>query len=70
MTSLSFERDKAIARKDRNSEVHIMLDLLKVFNGRDFELSIAEYPEIMVRPESKFVANNIQEAFFYDHIHN
>ena len=70
MATLSFERDKAIARKDRSPEVHIMLDLLKVFNGQAFPISIAEYPEIMARPESAGVANNIQEAFFYDHIHN
>jgi hypothetical protein len=69
-TTLSFKGDKAIVRKDKTPEVHIMLDLLKVFNGENFQLKISENSEIMFSATSAKVADNIKEAFFYDHIHN
>jgi len=69
-TTLSFERDIALVRKNKTPEVHIMMDLLKVFNGRNFTLKISENSEIMFSALSAKVADNIKEAFFYDHIHN
>jgi len=69
-TTLSFERDIALVRKNKTPEVHIMMDLFKVFNGRNFTLKISENSEIMFSALSAKVADNIKEAFFYDHIHN
>lgn len=69
-TTLDFGRDVAKVRKDKTPEVHIMLDLLRVFNGSTFVLKIAENQEIMFSPISAKIADNVKEAFFYDHIHN
>jgi hypothetical protein len=69
-TTLSFKEDKAVVRKDKTPEIHITLDLLRVFNGKNFQLKISESSEVMFSALSAKVAENIKEAFFYNRIVN
>lgn len=59
----------ARVRKDRNCNIHLFADLLKVFNGST-RLSIANHPSVMFSDYSVNIANNYQNMFRHDHTEN
>jgi len=56
-------------RKDRSSNVHLFVDLMKVFNGKN-GFSIAAHPNVMFSEYSVNIANNLPEMFKHDHTEN
>lgn len=58
----------AKVRKDKGSQVHLMVDLLKVFNGST-PFSIAANSTVMFNDFSKAIANNYTDMFRHDHTH-
>lgn len=59
----------ARVRKDRQSNVHLFVDVLKVFNGKH-TFSIAAHPNVMFSEYSVNVAGNLTEMFRHDHTEN
>jgi len=59
----------ARVRKDRQSNIHLFVDVMKVFNGNN-SFSIAAHPNVMFSEFSKDVANNLTELFTHDHTEN
>ncbi len=59
----------AKVRKDRSSNVHLFVDLIKVFNGKK-AFSIADHPNVMFSEYSVNVAGNLPEMFKHDHTEN
>lgn len=59
----------ARVRKDRQSNVHLFVDIMKVFNGKN-AFSIAAHPNVMFSAYSVNIANNLQEMFRHDHTEN
>lgn len=55
-------------RSDKVSDVHIMVDLKKMFE-QPTPFSVKEYPEVMLSEFSKTVANNYATMFRLDHVH-
>lgn len=76
--TLTFGTDKSIVRQGKEPEVHLLMDILKVFNatagatpaGQTFNFSTTEHSTIMSGANSSLVANNYLNAFTYDHVHN
>lgn len=67
--SLSFGREVAKVRKDATPEVHLKVDILKLFNGSP-NISIAANPSVHFAPFSVNIANNYVNMFEFDHVHN
>jgi hypothetical protein len=67
--TLSLGRDKAQVRVDRLPSIHIVADIMQVFNGPT-QVSIAQNPTVMFSPFSVNIANNYARMFEYDHVHN
>ncbi|WP_410221460.1 MbnP family protein [Pedobacter sp.] len=59
----------AKVRKDRQSNIHLFVDVLKVFNGSN-SFSIKEHPNVMFSEYSVSVAKNLSEMFKHDHTEN
>ncbi|HKG05592.1 MAG TPA: MbnP family protein [Pedobacter sp.] len=59
----------AKVRKDRKSNVHLLVDLMKVFNGKN-NYSIAAHPNVMFSDYSVSIAANLVEMFKHDHTEN
>ncbi|RYG18274.1 MAG: hypothetical protein EOO07_09315 [Chitinophagaceae bacterium] len=59
----------AKVRKDRQSNVHLFVDLIKVFNGKT-SISIADHPTVMFSDYSATIANNLKDLFIHDHTEN
>ncbi|RZK41214.1 MAG: hypothetical protein EOO90_12480 [Pedobacter sp.] len=59
----------ARVRKDRSSNVHLFVDIMKVFNGTN-AFSIASHPTVMFSAFSVNIANNLREMFKHDHTEN
>ncbi len=59
----------ARVRSNRESNVHIMVDILQVFNGAP-KVSIAANPTVMFSDFSVTIANNYQHMFRHDHTEN
>jgi len=55
-------------RKDKGSQIHLMVDLLKVFNGNT-QLSIAANSTVMLNEFSKTIADNYKDMFSHHHTH-
>lgn len=55
-------------RADKGSQIHLMVDLLKVFNGNT-QISIAANSTVMLNEFSKTVANNYKDMFSHHHTH-
>jgi hypothetical protein len=53
----------------KETNVHLMLDILKVFNGSS-NFSIAHYSMVMVDPFSATIANNYATMIKHDHTEN
>lgn len=56
-------------RKDRQSNVHLFVDVMKVFNGSN-SFSIAEHPNVMFSDYSVNIAKNLTQMFRHDHTEN
>ncbi len=59
----------AKVRKDRQSNVHLLVDLMKVFNGKN-SFSIAAHPTVMFSDFSTSIATNLTGLFKHDHTEN
>lgn len=59
----------AKARRDRNANIHLMVDIMKVFNGNS-NISLATNSQIMFSTFSTNVANNYATMFRHDHTEN
>ncbi|RZM00157.1 MAG: hypothetical protein EOO88_58945 [Pedobacter sp.] len=59
----------AKVRKDRQSNVHLFVDVMKVFNGKN-TFKIAEHPNVMFSEYSVGIAANLVELFRHDHTEN
>lgn len=59
----------AKVRKDRQSNVHLFVDIMKVFNGPN-NFSIAAHPNVMFSEYSVNIAKNLSEIFTHDHTEN
>jgi hypothetical protein len=59
----------ARVRRDRNSNVHLFVDVMKVFNGTN-NFSIAAHPNVMFSDYSVNIAKNLTEMFTHDHTEN
>lgn len=59
----------AKVRKDRQSNVHLFVDVMKVFNGTN-SFSIAGHPNVMFSDYSVNIAKNLTEMFKHDHTEN
>jgi hypothetical protein len=59
----------AKVRKDRNSNIHLFADIMKVFNG-PANVSFAANPTVMSGSYSTVVANNYVNMFSHDHTEN
>jgi hypothetical protein len=59
----------AKAQKGRTANVHILVDVLKAFNGST-TLSIAAHPTVMFSEYSVNIANNYTSMFYHDHTEN
>lgn len=59
----------AKVRKDRESNIHLLVDLMKVFNGKN-SFKIADHPNVMFSDYSTSVATNLSEMFKHDHTEN
>ena len=59
----------ARVRKDRQSNVHLFVDVMKVFNGKN-SVSLAAHPNVMFSEHSTKVAENLTEIFKHDHTEN
>lgn len=56
-------------QQGRESNIHIMVDILKMFNGST-TLSIAENPTVMFSDYSVHIADNYVKMFRHDHTEN
>ncbi|WP_143307117.1 MbnP family protein [Chitinophaga vietnamensis] len=56
-------------RQGREANVHLMVDVLKMFNGST-NVSIAKNPTVMFSDFSVLVANNFSGMFSHDHTEN
>lgn len=59
----------ARVRKDRHSNIHLFVDLMKAFNGSN-AFSIKEHPNVMFSEYSTRIAKNLTELFTHDHTEN
>lgn len=60
---------EARVRRDRNSNIHLMADISKVFDGKN-TVSIATYPTVMFSDFSTVIADNYTDMFTHDHTEN
>ncbi len=67
--TLDLGRDRAKVRQGKAPEVHIVVDVLKMFSGTT-TISLATNPTVMFSPFSVNVANNYVNMFEYHHVHN
>lgn len=59
----------ARVRKDRQSNIHLFADVMKVFNGSN-SFQIAAHPNVMFSAFSTNIAGNLSEMFRHDHTEN
>ncbi|TDO20247.1 MbnP family protein [Pedobacter duraquae] len=59
----------AKVRKDRQSNIHLFVDVMKVFNGKN-SFRIAEHPNVMFDDFTAKIATNFLEMFKHDHTEN
>lgn len=59
----------AQARAGRNANIHLMVDIMKAFNGSS-NVSIGANPSVMFSQYSTTVANNYVNMFYHDHTEN
>nr|WP_068888582.1 MbnP family protein [Pedobacter panaciterrae] len=59
----------AKVRKDRQSNIHLFVDVMKVFNGKN-SFKIVEYPNVMFGDFTAKIAANFAEMFRHDHTEN
>ena len=60
---------EAKVRKDRSSNIHLMVDIGKVLSGQN-TISIATHPSVMFSDFSVHIADNLAGMFTHDHTEN
>ena len=65
----TFGTDKATVRSSITPQVHIIVDVLKAFEGSS-KVSIGNNTTVMFAPYSVNIANNYVEMFTVHHVHN
>lgn len=65
----TFGTDKATVRSSITPQVHIIVDILKAFEGSS-KVSIGANTTVMFAPYSVNIANNYVEMFTVHHVHN
>jgi hypothetical protein len=72
IVKLAFDSYKATVTSEQSPEVHLLVDVLKVFDGPATNVSILQYSSIMSQQpvKSQEIANNYSKMFSVDHIHN
>jgi len=65
----TFGGEKATVRSSITPQVHIIVDILKAFEGKS-KVSIGSNTTVMFAPYSVNIANNYVEMFQVHHIHN
>lgn len=65
----TFGTDKATVRSSITPQVHIIVDILKAFEGSS-KVSIGNNTTVMFAPYSVNIANNYVEMFTVHHVHN
>lgn len=68
--TLPFGTSQAKLREGATPEVHLLVDVLKMFEGKGDRVSIAKNSTVMFNEYSKNIANNYVDMFRVDHIHN
>lgn len=63
------ERGISQVRTNRRSNIHLMVDIGKVFENKDV-ISIASHSQIMFSDFSSKIANNYADMFVHDHTEN
>ncbi len=63
------ERGVPQVKAGKETNIHLMVDILKMFNGSP-DISIAAYPMLMFDPYSTNIANNYTQMFRHDHTEN
>lgn len=71
VVKLSFGTLKATVATGDTPEVHLLVDVLKVFDGPATNVSIAKFSSVMSQLplKSQEIANNYSQMFTVDHIH-
>jgi hypothetical protein len=59
----------AKVKEDREANIHLMVDIMKMFNGST-NVSIADHPTVMFGEFSLLIANNYVNMFKHDHTEN
>lgn len=59
----------AKVRKERKSNIHLFVDIAKVFDGKN-NFSVAQHPNVMFSEYSVNIANNLTQLFSHDHTEN
>jgi hypothetical protein len=67
--TLSFGRDVAKVRNGKTPTLHLITDVMKLFNGST-QVRIANNNTVMFNPFGVNIANNYVDMFSYDHVHN
>lgn len=67
--TLSFGKDIAKVRAKTAPTVHLITDVMKLFNGST-QLKIADNNTVMFSAFGVNIANNYVDMFSYDHVHN
>ncbi|MDW8295554.1 MAG: hypothetical protein RMJ97_01600 [Raineya sp.] len=67
--TLSFGNDRLKVRQGKTPSLHLIADFLKFFNG-NYQLKIANNHTVMFNPLGVQIANNYQNMFSYDHVHD
>lgn len=67
--SRSFNGTKATVSTTKTPEVHLTVNVLKMWEGKT-TVSLRANPTVMVTPFSANIANNYPEMFQVDHVHN
>jgi hypothetical protein len=66
---LDLGRDRAKVREAKNPEIHIVVDVLKMFSGTT-NVSFATNTTVMFSPFSTNISANYVNMFEYHHVHN
>ncbi len=59
----------AKVQKDMSADIHLMVDLGKIFDGPN-TISIANHPTVMTSGPHQLIAENYSKLFTHDHTHN
>lgn len=69
--TINFGSENLLVGANHEREVHLKVDVKKLFDGSNYTLSVANvHHQMMVNAVSASIANNYAEMYSLDHIHN